>query len=763
MTPFFRILLDSSLRISIVAAAVAITLLAARVRSGAVRHAAWLAVLCAMLLMPVLSRVTPAIDVPLSTRSNATAMNTPSPETAPSPAEPPSNFSPPKIAATPALTSGEHHQASWSTIAFFVYSAGLAALLCRLLLGWLAVRRVLRASTRMLIQGAPVYQSPLVSVPVSVGLLSQKIVLPPDWSAWPEAKLRAVLAHELAHAHRRDTITNLLAHINRSLFWFHPLAWWLERQLSLTAEQACDDAAVHAIGERRGYAEVLLDMAETVRRRGARLACPGVGLDGTGLLGRRIDRLLSGAAGRVTRPQRALVALTCAAAIFLAAACRDKSPYSVELKPDPKNAETLARQDTVKAAMNMDANQVAELEAAVRRNPEDLESRRKLMTFYQANGRKVLGDEKTIAAFWPHKLWCIEHHPEDPCASMAPPLSDAAYDEQARKLWLAVLRRKDVAPAALLSAAAFFERTDPAFAEKIILSTPISDKARTDRLARLYATALAGPDAQGPYAQEVRKKLEETKDAALLASVGYNLAIWRRAAPDASAFETLGRSYLQRALALDPNSAEADDKLQRLQQIAGVKQFVERLYATVDREPSEKQYQQVSALSEPERFQFLPFLAERAYMSGDSLDYYKHDPDGARKDWELARRYAQDALRLAPRFTFDPNYGNSIYRANMTMGMVAMRVDGDKKSAREYLLAAGSAQTTDNQVEYFTLKLPVVLLKYGGAEDRKAVIEFLESHGKTLHRPDLNLLASAEELREGLMPIWYQYQAAQLK
>ena len=61
---FFGILLDSSLRISLIACVIALILLIVRVRAGSVRHAAWTAVLCAMLLMPVLPYCLPTIAVP---------------------------------------------------------------------------------------------------------------------------------------------------------------------------------------------------------------------------------------------------------------------------------------------------------------------------------------------------------------------------------------------------------------------------------------------------------------------------------------------------------------------------------------------------------------------------------------------------------------------------------------------------------------------------------------------------------------------------
>src|SRR6185295_11827020 len=107
----------------------------------------------------------------------------------------------------------------------------------------------------------------------------------------------------------------------------------------------------------------------------------------------------------------------------------------------------------------------------------------------------------------------------------------------------------------------------------------------------------------------------------------------------------------------------------------------------VGNEPSEAQYKTASALPEADRFQFLPTLAERAYIRGEGLEH-SVGLAAAKEDWELARKYARDALRVAAAFVRDPNYGNAVYKANMTLGMVAMRVDGDVRAATKYLLAA---------------------------------------------------------------------------
>jgi beta-lactamase regulating signal transducer with metallopeptidase domain/protocatechuate 3,4-dioxygenase beta subunit len=117
-----------------------------------------------------------------------------------------------------------------------------------------------------------------ICVPLTVGALSPQILLPQEWRKWPIQKLHAVLAHEQMHVQRADCAVALAAEINCCLYWFHPLAWWLKQQLAALAEQACDDAAIHSIGNRTQYARHLLEVAADVSRQRGRLAPSGVSM-----------------------------------------------------------------------------------------------------------------------------------------------------------------------------------------------------------------------------------------------------------------------------------------------------------------------------------------------------------------------------------------------------------------------------------------------------------------------------------------------------
>ena len=148
--------------------------------------------------------------------------------------------------------------------------------------------------------------------------------------AWRRGQLRRCapsLAHEAAHIHRRDVPVAFAAHLNRCLLWFHPLSWWLERTLAATAEQAADEAAMSVVGNRAAYASILVEMARGMAGRRGRVAWFGIGIDGGGLLNKRIERAMSDSATqKVSAMRKAILAVTCLGAILLAVACRPSAP-----------------------------------------------------------------------------------------------------------------------------------------------------------------------------------------------------------------------------------------------------------------------------------------------------------------------------------------------------------------------------------------------------------------------------------------------------
>ena len=118
-----------------------------------------------------------------------------------------------------------------------------------------------------------------VHIPTAIGLVKPAVVIP-EWvmrELSPE-ELNQIMLHEVAHLRRWDDWTNLAQKVVKALLFFHPAVWWIERQVSLEREMACDDAVVEATASPRAYAECLAHLAEkTLIRRSVALAQAALG------------------------------------------------------------------------------------------------------------------------------------------------------------------------------------------------------------------------------------------------------------------------------------------------------------------------------------------------------------------------------------------------------------------------------------------------------------------------------------------------------
>ncbi len=82
-------------------------------------------------------------------------------------------------------------------------------------------------------------------VSFTAGLLRPVIVISTALSGrLAPAEVRAIIAHERAHARRRDNLLGLLADGCATLLLLVPTAWYFRRRLRAASEQAADDEAV---------------------------------------------------------------------------------------------------------------------------------------------------------------------------------------------------------------------------------------------------------------------------------------------------------------------------------------------------------------------------------------------------------------------------------------------------------------------------------------------------------------------------------------
>jgi beta-lactamase regulating signal transducer with metallopeptidase domain/prefoldin subunit 5 len=97
--------------------------------------------------------------------------------------------------------------------------------------------------------------------PVAAGWWRPMVLVPAALLAnMPPDLLEALLAHELAHIKRQDYLVNLMQSAIEALLFYHPVVWWLSRQIRVEREQIADDLAAAALGEPRRLARALHEL-----------------------------------------------------------------------------------------------------------------------------------------------------------------------------------------------------------------------------------------------------------------------------------------------------------------------------------------------------------------------------------------------------------------------------------------------------------------------------------------------------------------------
>lgn len=98
-------------------------------------------------------------------------------------------------------------------------------------------------------------------MPMTWGVFRPHILLPHSSGNWSDSRLRAVLAHELAHVQRMDWLIQVGVQFVCSVYWFNPLVWMAANRIHRESELACDDAVLRLGVDARDYATHLLEIA----------------------------------------------------------------------------------------------------------------------------------------------------------------------------------------------------------------------------------------------------------------------------------------------------------------------------------------------------------------------------------------------------------------------------------------------------------------------------------------------------------------------
>jgi bla regulator protein BlaR1 len=229
------------------------------------------------------------------------------------------------LAAGTPTAAASHSIASAVPIGLFaIWLCGCAAIL---LTWWTCWRRV-AAAVR---EASPIEQGPaldalrrlevIVGITKPVALVSSSTSLEPGVFGiarpvllWPrslaerltDTHAEMILAHELSHVRRRDNLAAAVHMVVETIFWFHPLVWWLGARMVDERERACDEDVLRLGGKPQVYAESVLKVCEFYLE--SPIVCVA-GVTGSNLK-KRMERIMSSHVGEALNGWRKLFLVT---------------------------------------------------------------------------------------------------------------------------------------------------------------------------------------------------------------------------------------------------------------------------------------------------------------------------------------------------------------------------------------------------------------------------------------------------------------------
>lgn len=367
-------------RITVLAALACMYLTMARRAQPALRHAIAVGSLLAVVLLPVASKLLPAVKLPVlkapiptllvkmdqpgSLTIDTSSGQTPPPATTPEAAgEAPRTMAtaPPALAAaTTSNPDGPGLRAravslvrdaflssrNWIRFAVVMWVLVALALLARLAIAFtrayrVAARAVLESDEflRVEVERAcralgvtrwiDIALSNEIAVPMVIGLGNPRVVLPVTSQQWSRDRLAVVLLHEIAHIRRRDCASMLFARAVSSLLWFHPLVVMLSRDVRRESERACDQLVLSTGVRGSDYAEHLVSIARLSSLRDP-LAASTLAFAARSTLEQRVFSILAGRLNATSRRMIAAIALVALVAFAGLAAMRPTQAAVVE-------------------------------------------------------------------------------------------------------------------------------------------------------------------------------------------------------------------------------------------------------------------------------------------------------------------------------------------------------------------------------------------------------------------------------------------------
>lgn len=193
------------------------------------------------------------------------------------------------------------------------------------------------------------------------GVWRPRIIVPAAAREWSERRVRAVLAHELAHVVRADWPVQVLAEAARAIYWFNPVFWLVAASLRKESEHAADNVVLELGADRVDYARELLEVSRLLDGAG-RDHAPILAVTQPSFLETRLVAVLDPRLKRMAAtPWATVVIMLLAVAAALPLAMLERAPSEAELA-ERVAAESAAAPDAGSAAA-LDAGSAASLGA----------------------------------------------------------------------------------------------------------------------------------------------------------------------------------------------------------------------------------------------------------------------------------------------------------------------------------------------------------------------------------------------------------------
>ena len=167
-------------------------------------------------------------------------------------------------AALPVVATVPADASVLPTILLAVWACGCIGIGGSWLIRWHRIRAAVRA-------GSPVRLDLPIRVVSSASFLEpgvfgvfRPVLMLPDgiFSHLTPEQWKSVVAHELCHVRHRDNLVASIHMFVETVFWFHPLVWWIGTRIVQEREKACDEEVMRLGSEPRAYAQGILKVCE---------------------------------------------------------------------------------------------------------------------------------------------------------------------------------------------------------------------------------------------------------------------------------------------------------------------------------------------------------------------------------------------------------------------------------------------------------------------------------------------------------------------